>query len=170
MILFTLFIFPPLVQKLGYIHGFNWGMFLFAAFSVGVMVSPLFCDIFLPPWFPFLPVLLLMTSCAKMASCMAFTCTFLLINASVASKLRGSVNGLAMTFGSIAKALGPSIGSILFAASIQSSIPLPLSYLLVFLISLTISILTLILLPIESLSEGLIVSENSHQMVERPKD
>ena len=154
MVLFTLFIFPPLARKIGNIQGFQLGVGLFAFFSIGVMVAPMLSDRLFSGLISPLPLLLLMTSCAKMSTCMAFTCTFLIINASVPSHLRGSANGLAMTFGSIAKAMGPSIGSIIYAASIHSEIPLPFSYLLVFLINGFIAALTLLLLPTSSLSDG----------------
>lgn len=154
MVLFTVLIFPALSKRLGTIRGFQWGFFLTSAFGIGVMLSPLLCDWVLPTWLPMLPVLLFMTSCAKMASCMAFTSTFLIINAAVPSNLRGTVNGLAMTFGSIAKALGPSVGSVIFASAIHSSLPLPLSYLLVFLMNFAIASLTILLLPMSSLFDG----------------
>ena len=151
MILFTLFIFPPLARRLGNVHGFRVGTTVFAIFSICVMLSPLIVRYVIPFHVPLLPILLLMTSISKMATCMGFTCIFLLINASVPSHMRGSVNGLAMTFGSIAKAMGPFIGSTIFAASIHSSIPLPFSYLLVFLLSFGIAILVSICLPMNSL-------------------
>lgn len=154
MVLFTLFVFPPLARKLGNVQGFKLGVGLFALFSIGVMLAPMLSDWLFSGLISPLPLLLVMTSCAKMATCMAFTCTFLIINASVPSHLRGSANGLAMTFGSIAKAMGPSIGSIVYAASIHSAIPLPFSYLLVFLINGVIAVLTLLLLPTDSLSDG----------------
>jgi MFS family permease len=82
MVAFTILLFPPLARRLGYVSGFRLGMLLFSLFSVGVMLMPLLRAA-LPAAArpPLLPLLLLMTSCAKMASCMAFTCTFLLINA-----------------------------------------------------------------------------------------
>lgn len=154
MIIFTLFLFPPIAKKLGYVQGFRIGQFLFAFFSVGVMCAPLLHSAVLPESFPLLPVLLVMTSFAKMASTMAFTCIFLIINASVPSHLRGSVNGLAMTFGSVSKALGPTFGSIIFAWSIHSSLPLPVSYMFVFLLNFAMAVFTLFL-PTSSFADGL---------------
>lgn len=44
-----------------------------------------------------------------------FTSLFLLINRAVPAEKRASVNGLAMTVGSVAKAVGPILGSVGYA-------------------------------------------------------
>jgi hypothetical protein len=52
----------------------------------------------------------------------------LLQNNSVTSDLRGSLNGLAMSVGSLSKAAGPAIGASLYAYSVASHNPAPFDY------------------------------------------
>ena len=54
------------------------------------------------------------SSFAHMFFVLSFTSLFLLINQSVSTANRASVNGLAMTIGSLAKGVGPMLGSILY--------------------------------------------------------
>mmetsp|Transcript_25242 Transcript_25242/g.37200 ORF Transcript_25242/g.37200 Transcript_25242/m.37200 type:complete len:171 (+) Transcript_25242:2-514(+) len=86
-----------------------------------------------------------------MSYVLAFTSLFLLINRSVPTDQRASVNGLAMTVGSVSKAIGPIAGSILYAWSIHNGlrdVP-PLNYMFVFALCLLLSLVTF-LLPIGS--------------------
>lgn len=58
----------------------------------------------------------------KMSTTTAFTASALLINNSVPSpKYRASVNGLAMSLGSVSKAIGPVLGANLYAWSINDN-------------------------------------------------
>lgn len=155
MMLFTLLIFPRLANHLGRIQCYRYGQLSFAFCSLCAVCVPIL-KTYVLKGMPLFETVLFCSSCAKMSSCMAFTANFLLINASVPSEKKASVNGLAMTFGSIAKALGPSCGSIIFAWSINNPTILPtkFSYLITFLISLLMSVITFFFLPTTSLSEG----------------
>ena len=56
----------------------------------------------------------------KMGTNLAFSAIALLVNQCVESNLRGTINGLSMTVGSIAKAIGPILGSVSFAWSLAN--------------------------------------------------
>lgn len=58
----------------------------------------------------------------------------LAINNSVPPSRRGEINGVAMTIGSLAKAMGPSMSSVVFAWSISRSRPFPFGAPLIFLL------------------------------------
>lgn len=60
--------------------------------------------------------------------------TSLLINNSVDAGRRGEVNGLGMMVGSLAKAFGPFVFSVMFAWSIECQRPFPFGAPLAFLI------------------------------------
>jgi prenylcysteine oxidase/farnesylcysteine lyase len=57
-----------------------------------------------------------------------FTSTFVLLNNAADASIRGSANGLAQTMGSVAGMLGPLVGSILFAWSLNNSLSWPLNF------------------------------------------
>ena len=155
MAIFTIFIFPLLASRIGRINSFRYGQLLFAFCSLCVATTPLI-KYYLWGDLPLFMSLLAFTSFAKMFACMAFTANFLLINSSVTPEKRASVNGLGMTFGSIAKALGPACGSVLYAWSINNRTMLPTtySYLISFLCNLAIAALTFYCLPTSSLCDG----------------
>ena len=78
-------------------------------------------------------LLLVHSSLLRFALGTAFTCTFTLLNNSVPAEARGRMQGVAMTVGSGARALGPTLGSELFAWSLTNSLPLPFDVHFVFL-------------------------------------
>ena len=102
----------------------------------------------------------LLVACAsgnKSFACVAFTANFLLINASVPASRRGAVNGLAMTIGGLAKALGPMGGATLYAWSITNGARSPpLNFMLVFLLCFLLGLGTCLLRldPIPPPSQG----------------
>jgi len=61
-----------------------------------------------------------MYTCHLVLTMVAFTCSFVLINNSCETAVRGTVNGIAMTIASITKALGPLCGSVILAWSLSS--------------------------------------------------
>eukprot|EP00611_Tribonema_gayanum_P022807 TRINITY_DN4663_c0_g1_i4.p4 TRINITY_DN4663_c0_g1~~TRINITY_DN4663_c0_g1_i4.p4 ORF type:complete len:129 (+),score=57.88 TRINITY_DN4663_c0_g1_i4:820-1206(+) len=79
--------------------------------------------------------------CIKVGSNMIFTSIFLIVNNSVEGDQRGGLNGLAMTAGSAAKAIGPPLGATLFAYSIAGAHSLPLvDYHLTFVVCAVLSV------------------------------
>ena len=67
-----------------------------------------------------LPVLMVHNALGKCLASCCFTSIFLVINNSCTADQRGRVNGLAMSLSSGFKAIGPTLGAVLFAASIAS--------------------------------------------------
>jgi len=76
---------------------------------------------------------------------LCFSSVFVLVNNSVPASRRGSINGLAMTLASIFKALGPSVGTVLFAGSLRMGLPAPLDSHLCFLVVALIAWATAVL-------------------------
>ena len=64
----------------------------------------------------------------------AFTCTFTILNNSVPSEARGRMQGVAMTVGSLARAIGPAMGAELFAWSLTNGIGFPFDVHFLFLL------------------------------------
>ena len=54
----------------------------------------------------------------------AFSTLAMIVNKSVATNMRGTINGLIMTAGSIGNAMGPILGSILYASAIDAPAPI----------------------------------------------
>jgi MFS family permease len=64
----------------------------------------------------------------------AFTSTFILISNSVASRYRGSINGVGQTLASLSRVIGPIFGGSLFSWSLENHIGFPFNYYFVFLL------------------------------------
>lgn len=90
-------------------------------------------------------LIIMCSSFAHMSFVLSFTSLFLMINQSVSTANRASVNGLAMTIGSFAKAVGPMLGSVLFAWSINNNLMAPLNYMFVFVFCMLVGIGTFLL-------------------------
>jgi hypothetical protein len=69
-----------------------------------------------------------------------FTCLMVMINNSAVIKVRGSVNGISQSLVALSRALGPTVGSLLFAWSENNGLPWPLNYHLVFMLCFIASI------------------------------
>jgi MFS family permease len=78
----------------------------------------------------------------KMSTNLAFSTIALIINQSVPSNKRASINGLAMTLGSFAKGIGPIICSIILAWSINDHLSYPLNYHLLFIVLAIASVIS----------------------------
>jgi MFS family permease len=77
----------------------------------------------------------------KMGTSLTFTSVSILINNTVQSAQRGSVNGLAMTVGSTAKSVGPIVGSTMYAWSINNGLStFPLNYCFSFVVLFVLGI------------------------------
>lgn len=72
-----------------------------------------------------------------------FTANCLLINNSVPKHMLGSVNGLSTMLGATGNAIGPVIGSSLFAWSISSPRPFPFNVYFVYLLDALLSVVLL---------------------------
>lgn len=80
------------------------------------------------------PLLVTCYTFSKASSSLGFASLAIILNHCVTKDKRGSLNGLSMTFGSIAKSLGPLFAAMAFAWSIDRIRSIPLDYHLVFLV------------------------------------
>jgi MFS family permease len=103
-------------------------------------------------------IFILIATGGKCCAVVAFSSVFLLINDSVDSDERGALNGLAVTLAGVSKALGPMLGSILFAWSISNGLPFPFNYAFVFLLN-TIMGIAGFFLPLGSHDDPMDVEE-----------
>ncbi|CAM9541431.1 unnamed protein product, partial [Chrysoparadoxa australica] len=78
------------------------------------------------------PVVVAMLVVLKALSNIVFTGIALGTNHSAGASMRGTMNGISMTVGSVAKAMGPSIGSSVFAYSIANKPSVLVDYHLAF--------------------------------------
>ena len=78
--------------------------------------------------------LLVQQSLLRFALGTTFTCTFTILNNSVPTSARGRMQGLAMTIGSLARAVGPTMGVELFAWSLTNGLGFPWDVHFVFLL------------------------------------
>ena len=81
-----------------------------------------------------LAVLLLQASSLRVCIGTTFTCTFTILNNCVAAPVRGRMQGVAMTIGSLARFVGPTLGAEIFAWSLTSGLAFPLDVHFVFLL------------------------------------
>merc|ERR1712050_125775 len=77
---------------------------------------------------------LLLQSCLlRFALGTTFTCIFTILNNSVQADARGRMQGVAMTVGSLARAVGPVVGAEVFAWSLTNELTAPFDVHFVFL-------------------------------------
>ncbi|KAG5186112.1 major facilitator superfamily domain-containing protein [Tribonema minus] len=133
MALFQFLVYPHVARALGYVRMLK---------VVSVVVIPLYALFPMCSLLRDRPALLWPAMvCIKVGSNMIFTSIFLIVNNSVEGDQRGGLNGLAMTAGSAAKAIGPPLGATLFAYSIAGAHSLPLvDYHLTFVVCAVLSI------------------------------
>jgi len=138
LVIFTFLGYPRLAKKLGEVNCFKTGQLFAAIMCVGTVLLrylPLVqqcCDENAleddgercrcshhdyASWHGWVlqGLIVLCSSVTHMGFVMGFTSLFLLINRAVPAEKRASVNGLAMTVGSVAKAVGPILGSVGYA-------------------------------------------------------
>jgi MFS family permease len=77
-----------------------------------------------------------------MNSNLAFASVSLLLNSTVDTPQRATVNGLNMTAGSLAKTIGPTIGTFIFAWTANSTLVYPLDFHFIFIIMAFIGIIS----------------------------
>lgn len=119
LLLFQFFIYPKINNRFGIIRTFQIGSWFFIP---SVLIVP-FIHYLHDANSAVLWIILVSTSVIRSSSGMVcFTASFLLINNSTTSSLRGSANGLAMAIGSLAKGLGPETSSSLYSWSLINGI------------------------------------------------
>lgn len=139
LLAYTFCIYPVLQERLGTTKaGFRVGMiaaFPLLFFTTALNIIPLHSTLQLP-------ATIIMVSFTKMCTFLAFSSIGLLLNDTVPRGKRASLNGFAMCIGSFAKSLGPWMGSILFAWSINNNLSFPFDCHLVFISIASLSILS----------------------------
>ncbi|CAJ1351864.1 unnamed protein product [Effrenium voratum] len=120
-LLFQLTLGPALVERIGLVRSFQAGMYLSGVFAL------------LMPMVPFAMQaqglsmswqkggLTAVMICRGFSDYLTFTGVFVLINNCVPTYGRCRINGLAMSLASTFKALGPAVGTVVFAWSINSA-------------------------------------------------
>jgi hypothetical protein len=152
----TTFIITPYLNKLFPSSScFLYAQLLGAFFSFVVIFLPF---IYHHSNSALITIFILIATGGKCCAVVAFSSVFLLINDSVDSDERGALNGLSVTLAGISKALGPMLGSILFAWSISNGLPFPCNYAFVFLLNTIIGIAGFFL-PLRSQDDGVNVEE-----------
>lgn len=120
LVFFQLFIFPPISRRIPLHRLCLISCTLCAPIYALQPFVTLFSDDSL-----MLAALMLQTSLLRFATGTTFTCTFALLNNCVPSDARGRMQGIAMTVGSIARGVGPTLGAELFAWSLTNNLPFP---------------------------------------------
>ena len=133
--LYTFTLYPMVANKLGDRLGFRVSMLVFGPITVAVTFLH---SHHLGPSVRF-TLLVVLYTIAKAATALGFSSMALMTNHCVGQEKRASLNGLTMTFGSIAKALGPLSGALVFAWSLNSPYSFPLDFHLIFLILMAMS-------------------------------
>lgn len=133
LVIYTATVYPKIANYLGQEKSFTTGVLIMSPLCISITLIPLLVgyasnDVVFA---------LLATNVVaiKMCTNLGFASVALLINRSVPTGKRASVNGLSMTFGSCSKAVGPMVGSVILAWSIgpgRRSIGFPCDYHLVF--------------------------------------
>lgn len=145
LILFTFTAYPYISNKLGpaksYLYGIIWGIPLVLLLSIIRSLQDALN-------FNSAISISLIISClilSKIGNNLAFSSISLVINQSVPTNKRASINGIAMTVGSCARAIGPIFGSIIFAWSINNNYGFPLDFHFVFLLLSILSVINAVL-------------------------
>eukprot|EP00299_Pterocystis_sp_00344_P010263 c4545_g1_i2.p1 GENE.c4545_g1_i2~~c4545_g1_i2.p1 ORF type:complete len:314 (+),score=63.59 c4545_g1_i2:435-1376(+) len=113
VVVFTLFVYPIVLHRFGKIT-----CLMFSSVCIAVLSSVIPFTSLLPSHVIWGAVLCLL-GVTKVCSSMCFTGVFLIVNQSVEKSLRGRLNGLSTTVGSIAAAIGPAAIAPLFAWSVD---------------------------------------------------
>jgi hypothetical protein len=146
---YTLLVYPLIAQALGQNLSFKLSQLVFAII-VGLTT---FIHSLPPSSTARFPLLVTCYTASKACASLGFASLALVLNHCVAKDKRGSLNGLSMTFGSLAKSFGPLFGAMAFAWSIDRIRPFPIDYHLVFLvISCSCLVSVAIPLPPEKIS------------------
>mmetsp|Transcript_6747 Transcript_6747/g.10164 ORF Transcript_6747/g.10164 Transcript_6747/m.10164 type:complete len:498 (-) Transcript_6747:99-1592(-) len=144
---YTFTLYPVLARMLGKTGGFRMSQMIMGPLVVGITLLNN-----LPAHSSFrFPLVVVVYSIAKAMTSLGFSSIALILNHCVEKQQRGSLNGLAMTFGSIAKSFGPFLGAFVYAWSINSGFQFPLDGHLIFVvIGVCCFIAVKLPLPVES--------------------
>ena len=129
LLLYQMVLFPPLSRRVSITKLCFVGTAASGALYVLLPFVTLFADRGL-----ILAALLVQQALLRFSLGTAFTCTFTILNNSVPREGRGRMQGVAMTVGSLARALGPTMGAELFAWSLTNGIRFPFDVHFVFLL------------------------------------
>lgn len=143
LVLYTVLVYPQLAKMWGPLKSYRIGMMALIPLLLITTVVPLLHQSV--RWYG----LVSCVTAVKMCTNLSFAGNAILINRSVSADKRASVNGLSMTIGSIAKALGPCLGSLIFAVSINYNTPFPFDFHLIFFL-LTIATASTMLIKLHS--------------------
>jgi len=117
---FQMFAGPRVVKSIGLVRTFQFGL---CGSAAAILLTP-----FVPQVIPFsggfwdrwrLGVFVAVLAIRSCSEYLTFSVIFVLINNSVPADCRGRINGIAMTIASVFKALGPSVGTVIFAWSLH---------------------------------------------------
>ena len=129
LLLYQMVLFPPLSRRVSTTKL----CFIGTAASGGLYALLPFVTLFADRGLVF-AALLVQQALLRFSLGTAFTCTFTILNNSVAREARGRMQGLAMTVGSLARAVGPAMGAELFAWSLTNGARFPFDVHFVFLL------------------------------------
>lgn len=116
LVLYTIFIYPKLSAYLGRKNGFRVSQALAAPFIFSITILNKL-DSSSPYKFP---ALVFFYGSAKALNSLGFASCALILNNCVEAEKRASLNGLSMSFGSMSKSVGPFLGSLAFAWSVNN--------------------------------------------------
>lgn len=120
--MFTIGIYPSLSMWLGVDACYSYGLRLMAPFIVSLTVITHILVQHHCGGGIIYAVVVFHIIIIKICTTCSFTSNALLINQSVHKSHRATINGVAMSIGSCAKAIGPFAGALIFAFSIHNSI------------------------------------------------
>jgi len=128
LVFFQIIIYPRIVEKLGNLRTFQLGS---AFSSISIFALPFSSFLAFPSWTAWILVIVIGIIKAWAAGT-AFSSIFPLIANTTSASNTGSVNGLAQMGGALARAVGPTLGGVLFAWSSSNGLPFPLNFHFVF--------------------------------------
>ena len=161
LVIYTLFIYPKMANALGSVWGFKAGQWVAVFF---VLMTPMLNYLPSNSRATF-PLLVLIFACGKASTALCFSSIALVLNQCVSKEKRGSLNGLNMSVGSLSKTIGPSIGTYMFAWSINNGLSFPFDFRFIFLVmSLCGTVSALV--PLPSQGNMLSASELNHYDIE----
>jgi len=128
LVFFQIVLYPRIVERIGSLRTFQFGT-LFSGISIFAL--PFSSLLAFRPWMAWMLVILIGIIKAWAAGT-AFSSVFPLVANTAPASKTGSVNGLAQTGSSLARAIGPTLGGVLFAWSNSNGLPFPLNFHFVF--------------------------------------
>lgn len=130
LVIYTFFLYPKIADCLGPVAGFKAGQWAAVLFAV---LTPLLK--FIPLTSPVaFPALVILFAAGKASTALCFSSIALILNKCVEKDKRASLNGLNMAVGSFSKSVGPSLGTWLFAWSINTDRHFPFDFHFIFIV------------------------------------